>query len=443
MSSPSNLNENLRSSKRLPISMPVVLSGKDSDGNAFLENTQTVGINRSGAKIVSKHSLSKGARLRIRIPHLDREETLTVVWVGEQRRDKYNIGVCFDQPSDFWGVDFPEEPKPEVKSAVAAGIPGKVVGVLQEFVGEALEAAIATVLRQTRQKAEDDLARARQEVVAQAQQLLRQEVESARARQEQNAAEASVRISALIAEAVQSGIRSGQDFLVADRTAAEARFRQSADQAVREVLGRAQEQLAQVAQRQNQDFERDLQDSLRSSVAGWGAFLADSERATAARVQEAISATVRQTLEQACLEAQASAVRAARLRLASLLCEFDRSLVEAESRAAGHFKVALGEATQDVVASAQNEAVQQTQVALRAAVESALEQLEMRAIGVVHHNEQACNQALTALADAHEARLSAHLAECQVKLSNSARKILQELARSLASLNFGAEKPVE
>src|SRR5262249_4899716 len=96
---PSKLHTNTPSSKRLPICMTIMISGKDSDGNAFLENTQTVGVNKRGAKIVSKHSLRKDARLQVKIPHLDREEALTVVWVGEQKRDKYNIGIALDKPS--------------------------------------------------------------------------------------------------------------------------------------------------------------------------------------------------------------------------------------------------------------------------------------------------------------------------------------------------------
>jgi len=709
--SPTNLNEKLRSGKRLPISMPIVLRGRDAEGHAFIENTHTVVVNKGGAKILSKHSMKVGDHVVIRIPHLNREEPLTVVWASEQKRDKnyFDLGVGLDKASDFWGVHFPEEqdianrkggpgsgkqpetqptkaadaritqplgipvqtppepprveppprlepvaeaplppaitvadqtppapvpppsaapptavfPEPAVSDAPQAipmqpevvepakpaytpplpstgaespAVSSRMLGVLQEFVAEALEASIAAVLRQSRQKAEEDLARTRQEVIEQAQQLLRNEVEAARARQEQYAADAGVHISAVVAEAMQAAMRSAQDALVADRTASEEHLRQTATKegeavqeglrrASQEILGRVQEQLAQVAHRQSQDFERDLKDALRSSVAGWGEFLADSQRGAAGRVQEAINSTVRQALEQTCQEAQESAVRAARTRLASMLCEFDSGLTEAESRAAGryettlddvkrrsmeqaaasfaqlvsesaqrhsdtcrHAEEALGRAidermhghlthfemrlseferraaaslehtltgimdkaeeetqgklaqaakssvdlaqsrldgvvsssmqlldsqardriaqhaagfeaqvgvtanaamqsvdriTQETVASAQKEALDQTQVSLRAAVEAALEQLEMRAIGVVHHNEEACNQALAALAEAHEARLSAHLAECQVKLSNSARRILQELARSLASLNFGTEKPVE
>ena len=57
-----------RRSTRLNISLPIVLHGKDAQQNAFRESTQTLIVNKHGAKLVTSQQLVVGAEILIENP---------------------------------------------------------------------------------------------------------------------------------------------------------------------------------------------------------------------------------------------------------------------------------------------------------------------------------------------------------------------------------------
>src|SRR3989442_15399995 len=54
-----------RRSTRLPIVLPVTLSGIDNNGQAFKENTWTMGINKHGAKLSTAYRLAGGDQVMV------------------------------------------------------------------------------------------------------------------------------------------------------------------------------------------------------------------------------------------------------------------------------------------------------------------------------------------------------------------------------------------
>jgi len=100
-----------RSGLRSPMSIEIVLRGVDRWGKAFVEKTRTVNISQTGAKAMTDHTVSPGSRLRVVIPHLERTSWGTVVWAGDKTGNQQEIGIAVDESSDFWGVQFSDNPE--------------------------------------------------------------------------------------------------------------------------------------------------------------------------------------------------------------------------------------------------------------------------------------------------------------------------------------------
>ncbi len=107
--SPLRFREKMRSSARIPLSVPIVIRGKDAAGKSFIEKTATLLVNRRGAKVETRHSLVLGARLVVAIPHRKRVCPAIVVWSGTLQNEHREIGIDLGQPGDFWGVPLPED----------------------------------------------------------------------------------------------------------------------------------------------------------------------------------------------------------------------------------------------------------------------------------------------------------------------------------------------
>ncbi len=100
-----------RRSSRLPLSIPVEVSGLDAGGQEVQEKSVTHFVSQHGALISLNHRFLVGAEVRVQIPHLHREQTCRVIWVGDDpsRPEKYRTGVELTQAENFWGVQFPPE----------------------------------------------------------------------------------------------------------------------------------------------------------------------------------------------------------------------------------------------------------------------------------------------------------------------------------------------
>ena len=100
-----------RRSTRLAVAIPIAISGKDTDGHTFKENSRTVVINKHGAKILTFHQLGMGAEITIENRALGRAARAAVVWVGDRpsSKDAVEVGVQLFNAENIWGIEFPPD----------------------------------------------------------------------------------------------------------------------------------------------------------------------------------------------------------------------------------------------------------------------------------------------------------------------------------------------
>lgn len=97
-----------RRSSRIPLAIPIEVSGLDATGAEFREKATTKVLSRYGACIVVKHRLLVGTEVRVSIPSARRDQTARVVWVNSDS-EPFETGVELDAAEHFWGVQFPPE----------------------------------------------------------------------------------------------------------------------------------------------------------------------------------------------------------------------------------------------------------------------------------------------------------------------------------------------
>ena len=121
-----------RRSTRLSISIPVVLSGVDDDGNVFSENVRTLVVNRHGGKVATTHRMAMGSEASIENRASSIVVKATVVWTSQMKYpgDLYHVGLQLAEAQNVWGIAFPPEdwhlelsgdevPAPEARPAPA------------------------------------------------------------------------------------------------------------------------------------------------------------------------------------------------------------------------------------------------------------------------------------------------------------------------------------
>jgi hypothetical protein len=119
---------NRRRSARYSICIPLVISGRDANGNEFKENARTSVVNQHGGKVLTAHQLAVGAEVVIENPALGTVAKATVAWVGPEPNpgDLYQVGVQLFEAQNIWGIEFPPEdwgPEKELSEAQAAKVP--------------------------------------------------------------------------------------------------------------------------------------------------------------------------------------------------------------------------------------------------------------------------------------------------------------------------------
>ena len=101
-------SEDARRSTRLSLSIPIVISGKDTDQNEFKEDTRTLVVNKHGAKVVTVHQLAMGTEILIENPALGTAAKATVAWVGPEYRpgELHQVGLQLFEARNVWGIEF-------------------------------------------------------------------------------------------------------------------------------------------------------------------------------------------------------------------------------------------------------------------------------------------------------------------------------------------------
>ncbi len=101
-------NKDARRSDRIPIELPVVVSGTDAMGAGFLEQTHTVMVGRHGAKILLVRMLVPDQEINVRCLKTALESDARVVGQlgAEGAGHFYGVELLDDNPS-IWGIEFP------------------------------------------------------------------------------------------------------------------------------------------------------------------------------------------------------------------------------------------------------------------------------------------------------------------------------------------------
>lgn len=104
MSTPQN-NEERRFALRMALRLPIVVSGRDEDGAAWSEPTETDDISTSGALFHLNQKVARGERLYIRSHRPDGspiEVTAVVVRVAPAIYGTARVGVQISEPTENW-----------------------------------------------------------------------------------------------------------------------------------------------------------------------------------------------------------------------------------------------------------------------------------------------------------------------------------------------------
>ena len=101
---------NRRRSKRISKAIPILLSGSDSEGQQFSEQTRTLVLSRHGAGIFSTKKLAPQAVLIVRSVETNKEAAVRVIDRVAGTPEGYTYGVAFLDPSvNLWNVEFAPE----------------------------------------------------------------------------------------------------------------------------------------------------------------------------------------------------------------------------------------------------------------------------------------------------------------------------------------------
>jgi cell division protein ZapA (FtsZ GTPase activity inhibitor) len=101
----------VRRSTRLSISIPVVISGVDVDGNKFREKVHTLVVNKHGGKVATTHRLATGAEVLIENPALGVTAKASVVWLstGQYSGNLWHVGLHLRDAQNIWAIAFPPD----------------------------------------------------------------------------------------------------------------------------------------------------------------------------------------------------------------------------------------------------------------------------------------------------------------------------------------------
>jgi hypothetical protein len=102
------LARRLRRSKRLGLSVPVKVYGKDAFGQPFREFTQMLSVSAHGGLLALAASVEKGQTILVENKSTQEEQEFRVVHVSQPHDGKWRVGIEFvGAPVDFWRIYFP------------------------------------------------------------------------------------------------------------------------------------------------------------------------------------------------------------------------------------------------------------------------------------------------------------------------------------------------
>ena len=98
----------MRTSDRIFMEIPIIISGTDPNNRQFVENTKALVLSRRGAKIISTHALVPQQTLTLRCLKTGLEAAIRVVGPIMGEVEGCHYGVAFLHPDvNVWGINFP------------------------------------------------------------------------------------------------------------------------------------------------------------------------------------------------------------------------------------------------------------------------------------------------------------------------------------------------
>jgi hypothetical protein len=95
--------EQKRKEPRIPLRLPVVIQGRDTNDVEFVEKTYTENVSRSGACVITAHRMNIGAALDFEAYGTFRNRaSVTIVWIDTENPKNYKMGVKFSEPNTGW-----------------------------------------------------------------------------------------------------------------------------------------------------------------------------------------------------------------------------------------------------------------------------------------------------------------------------------------------------
>lgn len=98
----------LRRSKRLKLTVPVLVHGKAMSGEPFREITRMLSVNAHGGLLPVTASVQEGQTILVQNRSTGKEQECRVVNIGPPQAGKWAVGIEFTQvTADFWKICFP------------------------------------------------------------------------------------------------------------------------------------------------------------------------------------------------------------------------------------------------------------------------------------------------------------------------------------------------
>lgn len=102
------LQRRSRRSKRLKLSVNVLVHGKGTSGESFRELTRTLSVSAHGGLLELVATVQKEQTIQLENRHTRKQQECRVVYVGPAQNGRWPVGIEFaGDATDFWGVYFP------------------------------------------------------------------------------------------------------------------------------------------------------------------------------------------------------------------------------------------------------------------------------------------------------------------------------------------------
>ena len=100
-----------RRTLRVNISIPIVISGVDADGNSFTESVRTQVINQHGGEIAMAHRLAVGTEVLVENRAMGVVAKANVIRSGRKyhARDLRPVVLRLVETQNVWGITFPPD----------------------------------------------------------------------------------------------------------------------------------------------------------------------------------------------------------------------------------------------------------------------------------------------------------------------------------------------